>query len=195
MPQMSASALSCPTALRRGARNSWLARRVYTGEPGGRGAFLPFSALPSSLTAAPPSCCTSPGAAFAEEVATWQMRRPQGPPYSSAEADATVYLLFSSTAPGSYRWPRPFASSRRGLRLVLAKDVPFGGCSGVGCRLSWHRWPVDNVPSRRVWPSHHPAASANLCTRRGLRFAPVLRPVSGRRDQERDLHLCVHKKP
>jgi hypothetical protein len=40
-------------------------------------------------------------------MAAWQMRRPQGPPYSSAEADATVYLLFSSTAPGSYRWPRP----------------------------------------------------------------------------------------
>jgi hypothetical protein len=45
-------------------------------------------------------------------MAIRQLRRRQCPPYTGVEAGATVveagatvYLLFSSTAPGSYRWP------------------------------------------------------------------------------------------
>src|SRR5215212_10596456 len=37
------------------------------------------------------------------EPGAWQLRRPQGPPYTGVEAGAaTPYLLFSSTAPGLY---------------------------------------------------------------------------------------------
>jgi hypothetical protein len=43
------------------------------------------------------------------------LRRRQCPPYTGVEAGATVYLLFSSTAPGSYRWPRPYTPVWRGL--------------------------------------------------------------------------------
>jgi hypothetical protein len=57
-----------------------------------------------------------------KEVAIWQLRQPQGPPYTGVEAGATSHLLFSRTAPGSYRWPRRLSHPlRRGLRMSRRK--------------------------------------------------------------------------
>jgi hypothetical protein len=55
--------------------------------------------------------CSESGNLADPRVAIRQMRRPQGLPYNGIEACATVYLLFSSTAPGSYRWPRQTLAS------------------------------------------------------------------------------------
>src|SRR5215217_527132 len=74
------------------------------------------------------------------EPGAWQLRRPQGPPYTGVEAGATVYLLFSSTAPGSYRWPRLRVAahiSGRGLRsaAVLCPMRLRTGHGGHGLHL------------------------------------------------------------
>src|SRR5215218_8440415 len=88
------------------------------------------------------------GRGLRREVAAWQLRRPQGPPYTGVEAGATVYLLFSSTAPGSYRWARPFTSSRRGLRLRGLLGGETITVSGGARTLQWprSRRPLQAIP-------------------------------------------------
>jgi hypothetical protein len=90
----------------------------------------------------------------------------------------------------------PSPSSRRGLCMVLAKDVPFGGCSGVGCRLSWRRgWgaPCALIGFSPV-PPYRPRQFSHRI-RRGLSFGAVLCPMrlpTGHGGQSLGLRLCVH---
>jgi hypothetical protein len=105
--------------------------------------------------------CSESGNLADPRVAIRQMRRPQGLPYNGIEACATVYLLFSSTAPGSYRWPRllPHLVARPSL---WRGPMPHSYALRLGCAdLCRERGPPPDSP--------HSPPSAHQSTRHSVK--------------------------